>query len=638
MQNECYPNYSRILLLLDDRLRPFPLSVLMLGPIFQRELATLPRRPKHFVARVVFLVMLFAIICTTWLLLAGVQPVQNAGDLARFGVLIFQLLAPFQMMVLLFMAALAGCSAVNYEKDKQTLTLLLMTSLSDSQVVLGKIGAGLLWTMNAFLSSAPIIFLMPLLGGVSVEQALACTVVTACTLLASCSLGATISFWREKTFQSIAVTALIIALWLALGELIAAGWLPGVSPSIAAIISPLRSVWDISQPIPQPAVIPIPFGSGNAILASAFMAWLALALMLTSIRQLRVWNPSRERRNVVAEWDTEPSATEALQPLDSAAAAATKTGERVVKAWKSREPRPMWNNPILWREMCTWAYGRKVLFIRIAYLLFAALIVVGLHQSLKSGAAMSNAGFEEQLVPTTVSLLAPLFVLSLIMINALAVNSITNERDGGALDLLLVTEVTPLSFLFGKIAGVLYVAKEMVLIPILLCFYLWWGGGLTTENLVFTCISLLVMDVFVVMLGIHCGMIYYQSRMAIGTSLGTVFFLFLGVATCMLIMLMFRGSFGRQLAPFLMIILGGGTGLYAALGYRNPSPAITVTAFLLPFLTFFAITSFILRDQELTVFSTITISYGFATAAMLIPALSEFEFAFGRGRIAEEES
>jgi ABC-type transport system involved in multi-copper enzyme maturation permease subunit len=611
----------------------------MLGPIFQRELATLPRRPKHFVARVVFLVMLFAIICTTWLLLAGVQPVQNAGDLARFGVLIFQLLAPFQMMVLLFMAALAGCSAVNYEKDRQTLTLLLMTSLSDSQVVLGKIGAGLLWTMNAFLSTAPIVFLMPLLGGVSVDQALACVLVTAFTLVASCSLGATISFWREKTFQSIAVTVLIIALWLAFGELIAAGWLPGVAPSIAAVISPLRSVWDISQPIPQSSVITIPYSSGNATLACLFMAWLALALILISIRQLRVWNPSRERRNVVAEWETDPLANDKARSLEPATTTNESTsGERVVKAWKSREPRTMWNNPILWREMCTWAYGRKVLLIRIAYLLFAALISVGLQQSLGTGAPLSNSSFEEQLVPTTVSLLAPCFVLSLIMINALSVNSITNERDGGSLDLLLVTEITPASFLFGKIAGVLYVAKEMVVVPILLCIGLWLGGGLTLENLIFTCISLLVMDIFVAMLGIHCGMIYHQSRMAIGTSLGTVFFLFLGVATCMLIMLMFRGSFGRQLAPFLMIILGGGTGLYVALGNRNPSPAITVTAFLLPFLTFFAITSFILRDQELTVFSTITISYGFATAAMLIPALSEFEFAFGRASIPEEES
>lgn len=614
----------------------------MIGPIFQRELSTLPRRPKHFIARIVFLVMLFAIICTTWLLLAGVQPVQNAGDLARFGVLIFQLLAPFQMVVLLFMAALAGTSAVSHEKDKQTLTLLLMTSLTDAEVVIGKIGAGLLATMNAFLSSAPIVFLLPILGGVSLDQVIGCTVVTACTLIASCSLGATVAFWREKTFQAIAVTTLLIALWLAFGEIIAAGIIPGIPRSIGSIISPLRAVWDIAQPIPSTSVISGLGGSGNAILASIFMSGLAATLSLLSIAKLRVWNPSRERRNVVAEWDDAPPMTVAPTTnevvADGLASTAPKAEpERVVKSWKSREPRGMWNNPILWREMMTWAYGRKILFIRVAYIFFSLLIGFGLYQTLQSGAAYADSGFQEQLVPTTVSLLAPCFVLSLIMINALAVNSITNERDAGALDLLLVTEITPASFLFGKILGVLYATKEMVLMPILLCLYLWWGGGLSTENLVFTVICLMVMNIFVAMLGIHCGMIYYQSRVAIGTSLGTVFFLFLGVATCMLIMLMFRGSFGRQLAPFLMIILGGGTGLYVALGNRNPSPAITVTSFLLPFLTFFAITSFILRDQELTVFSTITVSYAFATAAMLIPALSEFEFAFGRGRIAEEE-
>lgn len=614
----------------------------MVGPIFQRELGTLPRRPRHFIARVVFLVMLFAIICTTWLLLAGVQPVQNAGDLARFGVLIFQLLAPFQMVVLLFMAALAGTSAVSHEKDKQTLTLLLMTSLTDSEVVLGKIGAGLLTTMNAFLASAPIVFLMPLLGGVSLDQVISCTVVTALTLIASCSLGATVAFWREKTFQAIAVTMLIIALWLALGEVIASGLIPSIPASLAPIISPLRSVWDIAQPIPSVSWIPGLESTGNAILSGGFMAGLSLLLMMLSIHKLRIWNPSRERRNVVAEWDDAPNQSLAPSPMNANATAtgstATGSTDRVVKSWKSREPRAMWNNPILWREMRTWAYGRKVLFIRVAYLLFALLIGFGLHQTMRTGVAFQDGGFQEQLVPTTVALLAPCFVLSLIMINALAVNSITNERDGGALDLLLVTEITPLSFLLGKILGVLYVSKEMVLAPIVLCAYLWWGGGLTTENMVFTVLSLLIMDIFVAMLGIHCGMIYFQSKVAIGTSLGTVFFLFLGVATCMLIMLMFRGSFGRQLAPFLMIILGGGTGLYVALGNRNPSPAITITSFLLPFLTFFAITSFILRDQELTVFSTIAVSYAFATAAMLIPALSEFEFAFGRGRLAEEES
>ncbi len=146
------------------------------------------------------------------------------------------------------------------------------------------------------------------------------------------------------------------------------------------------------------------------------------------------------------------------------------------------------------------------------------------------------------------------------MINALAVNSITNERDGQALDLLLATQITPTQFLVGKLFGVLYVAKEMVVLPIALTVYLWSQGGVDTENMLFTIGCLLVMTVFSAMLGIHCGMIYSQSRKAIGTSLGTLFFLFLGIVTCMMIMISFRGSFARQLPPFLAIILGGGLG------------------------------------------------------------------------------
>jgi len=46
----------------------------------------------------------------------------------------------------------------------------------------------------------------------------------------------------------------------------------------------------------------------------------------------------------------------------------------------------------------------------------------------------------------------------------------------------------------------------------------------------------------------------------------------------------------------------------------------------------------LLRNQELTVFSVIVVAYGFATAAMIIPALSEFDFAMGRTRAAEEDA
>ena len=62
---------------------------------------------------------------------------------------------------------------------------------------------------------------------------------------------------------------------------------------------------------------------------------------------------------------------------------------------------------------------------------------------------------------------------------------------------------------------------------------------------------------------------------AISVSLGTLFFLLIGVATCMRIMIAFSGSFSFQLQPFLAAMLGGFVGLYLALGARNPSPAIT---------------------------------------------------------------
>ena len=99
-------------------------------------------------------------------------------------------------------------------------------------------------------------------------------------------------------------------------------------------------------------------------------------------------------------------------------------------------------------------------------------------------------------------------------------------------------------------------------------------------------------------------------------------------------MIAFSGSFQAQLQPFLAFTLGGGVGLYVALGARNPSTAIGVASFLCPFATFYAITSFFL-NYTLGVFLVAAGAYGFATAAMLIPAIYEFDVATGRTTISE---
>ena len=79
-----------------------------------------------------------------------------------------------------------------------------------------------------------------------------------------------------------------------------------------------------------------------------------------------------------------------------------------------------------------------------------------------------------------------LLVVSLILLNAAAVTGITSERDSRALDLLLVTDLSPKEIVFGKLLGAFYTAKEMVLLPLVLFGYLWYSELLRTESLCFS--------------------------------------------------------------------------------------------------------------------------------------------------------
>jgi hypothetical protein len=94
-------------------------------------------------------------------------------------------------------------------------------------------------------------------------------------------------------------------------------------------------------------------------------------------------------------------------------------------------------------------------------------------------------------------------------------------------------------------------------------------------------------------------------------------------------MLAFQSSFTYQLQAFSAFMLGGGAGLFLALGYRNPSRALWMASFTTPFATFYVITSF-LQGSFGAAFFVAVATYGFATAAMLVPAVDEFDVATGR--------
>lgn len=599
---------------------------MLVGPLFSRELVTAPRRPQHFLYRGVYGTAIFVLMCTAWLVLAGTQIVRSVGDMAKFGSILFLILAPLQLALMTFLAALRSASAVSQEKDKKTILLLLMTRLTNHELVLGKLLASLLDIFVMLLTAAPIFMLLTLFGGVSLAQIGRVFAVTLATVLVAGSLGSTVALAREKTFQALAMTALILVIWIGAWEaaaFAAGGVRVGGVPlkEIAAAASPLRAILVAAHPFRD--TLPL-FAAADTWYVVVALA-LSAALNGLAIARLRVWNPGRELFQQPKEESSEEIATD-----EAARAGHVDARVRTIDS-KSRE---VWDNPVLWREVCTWAYGKKVLVIKAVYVLLFFMAAAGLYSAIASGAALERAS--ETIMPATAWTLAPFLLVSLVIVNALAVTSITNERDGGSLDLLLVTDLSPKEFIFGKMLGVAYVTKEMLALPLVLVFYLWLSGGLTLENFLCLAVGLIVMDVFVVMLGAHCGLNYANSRTAIGVSLGSVFFLFLGVVTLILLMISFSGSFQTQLAPFLAFIVGGSLGLFVTLGSRNPSAAIGLASLLLPFATFFAITNFLV-DHLLEAFLVVAFTYGFTTAAMLIPALYEFDIATGRTKAAGEQ-
>lgn len=617
---------------------------MFIGPIFTREAVTAPRRPRHFIQRTVYVGTLIILMCTAWLVVAGIQQrIQNAGDMARFGAILFQILAPVQLALVTFLSALVAASGVSQEKDKRTLILLLMTRMNNNELVLGKLCASLLNVVVMVTAALPIFLAIILLGGVSVGQVLRVFLCTLATSMLAGSIGVLFAFWREKTFQTLALTAMLLVIWQGLWLAVDTGALGSTflgidHHAIALAFSPIGAVIAAAQPTYSTGFgLGLLFGNvGSFIFVSVL---LIASINAFTVWRVRVWNPSRELRQGQQDPDAGSiwGESEQRETVDDELAehnlAEHSRGQHVDARTRvvSQSHRKVWDNPILWREICTWAYGRKVLIIRLGYLLTAALIGIALHFVLASMPANADT-----LVPTSAMPLAPFFVVSLVIVNALAVTSITNERDQQSLDLLLVTDLTPKELVLGKLFGVFWVTKEMAIAPLLLTVYLWATGAVHFEQWLFVTLGLLVMNVFVAMLGIHCGMTYSNSRSAIAVSLGTVFFLFLGVVTCITMMVSFSTSFQTQLYPFLAFIMGGSVGLFVTLGIRNPSSAILLASLLLPFATFHAITSFLL-GHSMSVFLVTAVTYGFTTAAMMIPAIGEFDIAMGRTKSATDE-
>jgi ABC-type transport system involved in multi-copper enzyme maturation permease subunit len=591
----------------------------MLGPIFVREWLTLPRRSNHYLVRTLYLGLLWVLALTAWQATVGWDRPATLGDTARFGLLLFQVFTYVQLALIPFFAALSAASTIAREKDRRTFVLLLLTDLRNYEIVLGKLLGSLLQIGILLAGIIPILALNLLLGGVSADQMVQAAVILATTALAAGSLGGLIALWREKTFQSLALTVLFLVLYLCLVHLLSL--LPLLTDFDSETVSrcqawlePFLALQQVLDPPGQQTELAVAYGFGLAMLG------LTVLLNALAIARLRVWNPSGEP---IMERERPEE-----EEIDRAKAHAAPG-----------EARPVWANPILWREIATRAYGRRALLVKIAYFLVFGLIA---YFALAPGVSRSDWAAARGLVPVG--------ILSLLLISAQAVTAVTSERDSGALDLLLVTDLTPKEFIFGKLGGILYNTKEYLLPPLILAGIYAWRGWLATpprgfpellagknlEALFAVGAAALILFAFTMVLGIHVALRTENSRLAIINTLGTVVFLSVGTLICIYLILI-NGRFEYQWLSFSGFIFAGVGGLWWVLSADRPSTALTLASWWCPVAVFYTVTNVLIGKpglQEsadpLIPFLMMGGAFAFTVAAMLVPLLSEFDIALGR--------
>ena len=440
-----------------------------------------------------------------------------------------------------------------------------------------------------------------------------------------------VALWRDKTFPALALTALILVLYVCLVRAL------GVLPDLIGNWSGSSSSWN-AEPIQQwldpfmalqsvldPTESSL-FGVAPAFGFSFVMVVLSALLNGWGIQRLRVWNPSGE-------------------PIMQREAPIEAEAEEKDRAKAHAAPgmaRQVWANPILWREMRTRAYGRRPLMVKIAY---AIVLVLICYYAL---APVFTAG--ERSVIAALTGLIPVGILSLLLVSAQAVTAITSERDTGALDLLLVTDLTPKEFIFGKLLGIVYNTKEYLLPPFILAvIYAWFhmlarpprnhpelSGSWNAEALFALIVGLLVLLGFVLVLGVHIALRIYNSRLAIINALGTVFFLTIGTAVCISLILI-NGRFEYQWTSFILFIAAAIGGLWWVLNGDRPSTALGIASLLCPLAVIYSVIDLLVAKpgsaqtaDPLLPLVAIVGAFGFGIAAMLVPLISEFDVALGR--------
>lgn len=184
---------------------------MQMNPILRNELKLHARTVRLPIILVIYNLVLS---CVAVLFMASIQNQYQSGYPIQYDELmeIFTILGWIQCVLVCFMVPILTASAIAGEREKQTLDLMLTTSISPFSIILGKLVAAMCTVCILVLSSVPILSISFLFGGMSWKDMIAFLFVVIAIGVFVGSIGLFFSSLVKKTPVAIVLTFLVLGI------------------------------------------------------------------------------------------------------------------------------------------------------------------------------------------------------------------------------------------------------------------------------------------------------------------------------------------------------------------------------------------------------------------------------------------
>ena len=148
----------------------------------------------------------------------GVQP--SIRVLASLGQSFYIAVAGTQLVLVMLAAPAATAAAIRLDRARGTLAHMLMTDLSNVEIVLGKLAARLVPVLTLVGCTLPMMEVLTLIGGIDPAALWGAFIVSVGVAVLGCSLALIFSLWVGKTHEALLATYAVWCLWLLAGPMI----------------------------------------------------------------------------------------------------------------------------------------------------------------------------------------------------------------------------------------------------------------------------------------------------------------------------------------------------------------------------------------------------------------------------------